>query len=212
MPCRTLAGQRQAALNVSSPRFFRGPAGTSTADLVGSLHSILHSTAFTLSRDVVIGGVLLFWFGLAFWTYRDARRRIDDPWLVGTATLLGLVPFVGPLAYLLFRPPETLEDVHARRVEVRALEARLERAEPRCPVCRTAVEPAFLVCPVCTTHLKEPCVSCKAPLEPLWQVCPYCLTPAGAVAVDLDAALTAEAAALPQRKKRGQAGRRAAAQ
>jgi predicted amidophosphoribosyltransferase len=39
------------------------------------------------------------------------------------------------------------------------------------------VEPSFLVCPVCTTRLKEACVSCKAPLEPLWQVCPHCETP-----------------------------------
>jgi predicted amidophosphoribosyltransferase len=44
-------------------------------------------------------------------------------------------------------------------------------------VCRAAVEPEFLVCPVCTTKLKQACVSCKAPLEPLWQVCPFCETP-----------------------------------
>ncbi len=35
----------------------------------------------------------------------------------------------------------------------------------------------FLVCPVCTTRLKQACASCGAPLEPLWQVCPYCETP-----------------------------------
>ena len=39
------------------------------------------------------------------------------------------------------------------------------------------VEPEFLVCPVCTTKLKQACVTCKHPLEPLWQVCPYCETP-----------------------------------
>jgi Double zinc ribbon len=177
--------------------------------VTASLHSIVHSTAFTLTRDIVLGGVLVFWFGFAFWTYRDAKRRIDDPWLVGTATLLGLVPFVGPLAYLLFRPPETLEDRHARYVELQALESRTQRTQPACPVCRSAVEPAFLVCPVCTTQLKEQCVSCKAPLEPLWQVCPYCRTPAVAVAVDLDAALTAEVKAVPS-SGNGKAPKRAA--
>ena len=163
--------------------------------MIGSLHSVFHSTAFVVTRDLLIGCVAVFWLGLAFWTYRDARRRIDDPWLVGTATLLALVPLLGTLAYLLFRPPETLADVRAREVEVQALEARLARPDPRCPICRSAVEAAFLVCPVCTTQLKQPCSSCNAPLEPLWQVCPYCTTPAGAVAVDLDSALTAEAAA-----------------
>jgi predicted amidophosphoribosyltransferase len=30
---------------------------------------------------------------------------------------------------------------------------------------------------VCTTKLKQACVSCGSPLEPIWQVCPYCETP-----------------------------------
>ena len=45
------------------------------------------------------------------------------------------------------------------------------------PVCRAAIEPEYLICPVCTTKLKQACVTCKAPLDPLWQVCPYCETP-----------------------------------
>jgi predicted amidophosphoribosyltransferase len=30
---------------------------------------------------------------------------------------------------------------------------------------------------VCTTRLKQACVSCGQPLESLWQVCPHCATP-----------------------------------
>lgn len=160
-----------------------------------SLHDVFHSTGFTVARNLVLFFVVLFWLGLAFWTHRDAKRRIDDPWLVGTATLLGLVPFIGPLAYLLFRPPETLAEARTRDIEIRALETRLSRPEPRCPVCRTSVEAAYLICPVCTTQLKEPCASCSAPLERLWQACPYCMAPVRTQpkASDLDAALTAEA-------------------
>jgi hypothetical protein len=164
------------------------------------LHDFFHSTGFEIARDLAIFTVAVFWLGLAYWVYRDARRRIDDPWLVGTATLLGLVPFLGPLVYLLFRPPETLEDVRARRVEIRALEARLAVRPAECPVCRARVEASYLICPVCTTHLKEPCATCAAPLEPLWQACPFCATPVGAAPVgtgpaDLERALTAEAIA-----------------
>jgi hypothetical protein len=179
--------------------------------VLGSASSIVHSTAFVVAQDLALFCAVLFWLGCAFWTHRDAKRRIDDPLLVWTATLLGLVPLAGPLAYLLFRPPETLADARTRRVELRALETSLERREPLCPVCRTAIEPAFLVCPVCTTHLKEPCRACEAPLEPLWQVCPYCRTPVKApAAVDLDAALTAEASS--RSKKTGaKRPRRAAA-
>ena len=53
----------------------------------------------------------------------------------------------------------------------------LARRDAHCPVCRAEVEPEFLICPVCTTKLKQACVTCKSPLEPLWQVCPFCETP-----------------------------------
>ena len=171
--------------------------------MTGSLQPVFHSTAFIVTRDLLIAALVALWLGLAFRTHRDARRRIDDGWLVGLATVLGLVPIAGPLLYLLFRPPETLEEARARQIEIRAIEERLGRVEPRCPVCRTVVEAGYLVCPVCTTALKEPCVACRAPLEPLWQACPYCTTPVGAaVPVDLDAALSAETASLASRKRR----------
>ena len=172
------------------------------------LSTFFHSTAFQVGRNLVFFFVAVFWLGLAYWVYRDARRRLDDSWLVGTATLVGLVPFVGPLVYLLFRPAETLAEVRIREVELRALESRFATAQQSCPVCRSSVEPSFLVCPVCTTQLKEPCASCKAPLERLWSICPYCTTPVGAklaaidAGTDLDTALTAEAKAVPQRPKK----------
>src|SRR3954465_12614556 len=87
------------------------------------LHDIFHSTAFDVTRNLALFFVAVFWIGLAFWVNRDARRRIDDGWLVGTATLVGLVPFIGPLVYLLFRPPETLADARAREGEAGAPEA-----------------------------------------------------------------------------------------
>jgi hypothetical protein len=177
-----------------------------------SVSTFFHSTAFVVAQDVALFCAVLFWLGCAYWTHRDAKRRIDDPLLVWTATLLGLVPIAGPLAYLLFRPPQTLEDARTHRIELRALETSLNRPEPQCPVCRTAIEPAFLVCPVCTTHLKEPCRACEAPLEPLWQVCPYCRAPVKAPAeVDLDAALTAEVVANSSKNARAKRPRRAAA-
>jgi predicted amidophosphoribosyltransferase len=94
------------------------------------------------------------------------------------ATLLGAIPpFLGPLIYMLFRPPEYLDDVRERELEMAAIEEQLAERDLRCPVCRGAVDPSYLVCPVCTTRLKQACEECGAPLEPIWQVCPYCTTP-----------------------------------
>ena len=85
-------------------------------------------------RNLAAFFVAVFWLATAFWVFKDARRRIEDPWLVGMATLLGLVPpFVGPLIYMLFRPPEYLEDVRERELEIKAMEQRLARARPPLP-------------------------------------------------------------------------------
>jgi len=145
-----------------------------------------HST-WAVIRNLTLFFVGVFWLSTAFWVYKDARRRIEDPWLVGMATVLGLVPpFVGALIYMLFRPPEYLEDVRERGLEIKAMEERLSRRDMQCPVCRADVDPAFLICPVCTTRLRQSCRNCKAPLEALWQVCPYCETPVEVTPVELD--------------------------
>jgi RNA polymerase subunit RPABC4/transcription elongation factor Spt4 len=88
-----------------------------------------------------------------------------------------VIPFIGPLIYMLFRPPEYVEDVRERQLEIKAMEKRLGGDDLQCPVCRAEVEEDFLICPVCTTKLRQACVKCHRPLEALWQVCPYCETP-----------------------------------
>ena len=153
-------------------------ATTTNDDLLGGVNDFFDSGAWMVIRNLSVFFVAVFWLATAYWVYKDARRRIEDPWLVAMATLLGLVPpFVGPIIYLFFRPPEYIEDVRERELEIRAMEERLSKRDLHCPVCRAAVESTFLVCPVCTTRLKQACVKCNAPLEALWQICPHCATP-----------------------------------
>jgi Double zinc ribbon len=140
--------------------------------------SFFDSDAWNVAQNLGLFLGLVFWAATAYWVYKDARRRIEDPWLVAMATLLGAIPpFLGPLIYMLFRPPEYLEDVRERELEILAIEEQLAERDLRCPVCRGTVDPSFLVCPVCTTRLKQACEACGSPLEPIWQVCPYCATP-----------------------------------
>jgi hypothetical protein len=154
-------------------------AATSSSDkgFFDGVHDFFRSGTWLVIRNLAIFFVAVFWLSTAYWVYKDARRRIEDPWLVAMATLLGLVPpFLGALIYMFFRPPEYLDDVRERELEIKAMEQRL-RSREHCPVCRAEVDSSYLVCPVCTTKLKQACLTCKAPLEPLWQVCPFCETP-----------------------------------
>jgi len=144
--------------------------------LFGGVKDFFDSGVWLVVRNLTLFFVAVFWLSTAYWVYKDARRRIEDPWLVVMATVLGLFPpFLGPLIYMLFRPPEYLEDVRERELEIRAMEENL--GGERCPVCRAEIHAEYLSCPVCTTKLKQACRRCNAPLEPLWQICPYCETP-----------------------------------
>jgi len=140
--------------------------------------SVLDSDAWIAARNVGIFLLVIFWLATGYWVLKDARRRVEDPWLVAMATVLGLVPpFLGPLVYMLFRPPEYIDDRRERELEIRAMETELADRGLRCPVCRGSVESSFLVCPVCTTRLKHACGECGSPLEAIWQTCPFCATP-----------------------------------
>ena len=95
--------------------------------------------------------------------------------LIGCATAAALFPFVGAIVYMIVRPPEYLEDVRERQLEMQASEARMAQLGfSRCPHCRAGVEPDFLRCPHCRKRLKRPCLSCSRPLDPAWKLCPYC--------------------------------------
>jgi double zinc ribbon protein len=171
---------------------------TNDDDLFAGIRDFFDSDNWLLIRNLSLFFLVIFWVATVFWVYKDARRRIEDPWMVAMAVVLGIVPpFVGPIIYMFFRPPEYLEDVRERELEIKAMEQRLFGRDLECPVCRASVEPQFLVCPVCTTKLKQACSSCKQPLEVLWQICPYCETP-----IETPATLELGRALEPPRRQR----------
>jgi len=135
----------------------------------------IESSGLSLAVDLVILFIAVTYFSLIYWTYADARRRILDPMLIGCATAASFFPFVGTVVYMILRPPEYLEDVRERELEMQAAEARLSQLDQaRCPHCSYSVERDFVRCPSCLRKLKERCVNCSRPLDQAWTICPYC--------------------------------------
>src|SRR6476661_350117 len=92
--------------------------------------------------------LVVVWLALVYYTFADARRRIADPLLVACATAASLFPFVGTVVYMIVRPPEFLEDVRERALEMQAAEARVSQLNYLlCPHCDNEVEKDFLRCP-----------------------------------------------------------------
>jgi hypothetical protein len=74
--------------------------------------------------------LIAIWLALVFWAYNDAKRRLDDSVLVGSAAFAALVfPFAGALVYAIVRPPETLDDRYERELDIRAGELRVRILE-----------------------------------------------------------------------------------
>jgi hypothetical protein len=137
----------------------------------------IESSGLSLAIDLLILFLAVLYISLLYWTYADARRRIADPMLIGCATAASLFPFVGTIVYMILRPPEYLEDVRERELELQAAEARLNDLDySLCPHCDYRIERDFVRCPSCLRKLKERCVSCSRPLDRAWTICPYCET------------------------------------
>ena len=133
--------------------------------------------ALGLIVNLLILFLIVVYLALIYWTYLDARRRIEDPVLIACATAASVFPYLGTIVYTILRPPEYLEDREERELELRAAELELrQRIEQSCPHCEYPIERSYLRCPNCERRLRNPCRKCHKPLDPRWGICPYCET------------------------------------
>jgi RNA polymerase subunit RPABC4/transcription elongation factor Spt4 len=133
-------------------------------------------TALTALAAAGAAFTIALWLSTIIWTFRDIRARTRDVLAMLLALLLVLVlPFAGVLLYLLLRPRETLAEQYERSLEEEAL---LQEIEERsvCAACHEPVEDDFLLCPNCSTRLKNRCTNCERLMRLDWNICPYCGT------------------------------------
>lgn len=146
----------------------------------------IENDGLNLFANLLIFFLVAVWLALVYWTYADARRRIEDPMLVWCATVASLFPYIGTVVYTIVRPPEYIEDARERSLEIQSAQGRLKQLQRQaCPNCNYPIGYEYLRCPSCSFKLKEPCESCAKPVDPSWRLCPYCetaLAPASGVA------------------------------
>ena len=143
----------------------------------------IENDGINLAINLLILFLVVVYLALIAYTYLDAKRRLEDPVLIGCATVASLFPFLGTIVYTILRPPEFLEDARERKLEIRASELRVRQLEDTsCPNCEHPVERTYLRCPSCQARIKDPCESCGKPIDPRWSICPYCEAPTRAAA------------------------------
>jgi hypothetical protein len=105
---------------------FPAQAGDDGSDPFEAISNFFDSGLWSAVSVLLQVFVVLLWLALIYWTYQDARRRIESPPLVAASVALSvLIPFLGTIIYLIVRPPEYLDEARERELELLALEHRL---------------------------------------------------------------------------------------
>ena len=108
--------------------FIAAQAGSSSdsSDPFASISDFFDSGLWSAISILLRVFVVLLWLALIYWTYQDARRRIEAPGPIAACVALSvLIPFLGTVIYLIVRPPEYLDEARERELELLALEQRL---------------------------------------------------------------------------------------
>jgi len=116
--------------------------------------------------------LIIVWLSFVYWTYRDARLRNTSA--IFWALMVLVLNYLGLIIYLIIRPPEYIEDVVERDLEIKRMEILLASAILRCPTCGKEIKDDYIICPNCRKKLKKLCVQCEKPLNLEWKVCPFC--------------------------------------
>lgn len=145
--------------------------GIDMSELISQMITPQLQTAFKICLFLL---VVLYVLSIV-WTIRDAYLR-GAKWPIWA--VVSLVPIIGVIAYCLLRPPLYRIDQDEQELEI-AIKQRELQKYGECANCGCQVESDFVICPSCHTQLKNLCPTCHRALDPAWTVCPYCTTPIG---------------------------------
>lgn len=143
---------------------------------IDTILGFFSSPMFYLGVRLMLLFIAALYLALVYWTYRDAKKRgaLAFYW----ALIVLVSNFFGWIVYLIVRPPEFVDDVRERDLEIREKESIL-RADLTCPSCSKPIEDEFLICPYCLRELRRNCQECQKPLKLTWRACPYCRSEVG---------------------------------
>ena len=143
----------------------------------GTFAAILGQPAVAVAARLALAYLVILWIAAAWWVWQDARARARETIVayLSAAAVIIVTPLLFPLAvvaYRVLRPNRTLAEQRIADLHMAVLAA--ESAVPRCPECATAVEDAWIICPVCRSPLGTRCVACGRSIADDWRICAWC--------------------------------------
>ena len=122
---------------------------------------------------IILGYVFTLWVVLTLWTWFDIGSRTTNVFYrIGSVVLVALGFLLGFVIYLIMRPSQTRNELQMRLLEEKVFES--QSRSSFCYNCSEVVEPEFLYCANCGTHLRKNCEGCDREISYIWNICPYC--------------------------------------
>jgi hypothetical protein len=87
--------------------------------------------------------------------------------------LIGVIPVLGWVIYLIVRPSETIDEIYWADLERRYLKYEAKDLGD-CPRCGTQLNPGFIFCPNCKKRLKRKCSDCGVYVDLEYKYCTNC--------------------------------------
>jgi uncharacterized Zn finger protein (UPF0148 family) len=142
------------------------------AFILNIVNSITEANYNTIGAVVIVIG-LVFWIVVSSWIWIDADERTTSKWMRIFYLVIGIVPVLGWIIYLIIRPPETIDEIYWGDLERRYLKYEAKDLGD-CPKCGTQLYPGYVYCPNCGERIKRKCSSCGMYVDLEYKYCPYC--------------------------------------
>jgi uncharacterized Zn finger protein (UPF0148 family) len=142
-------------------------------ELILSIVNGIADANYNMLGAIVAVISIIFWLVVTSWIWVDSDERSTSKWMRLFYVLIGLIPIVGWIIYLIVRPPETIDEIYWGDLERRYLKYEAKDLGD-CPRCGTQLFPGFVYCPNCKKRLKRKCSKCEVYVELEYKYCPHC--------------------------------------
>jgi hypothetical protein len=116
---------------------------------------------------------IIFWIVVTSWIWVDSDERTTNKWMRLFYVIIGLIPVLGWIIYLIVRPSETIDEIYWGDLERRYLKYEAKDLGD-CPRCGTQLYPGFIFCPNCKKRLKRKCPRCDVFVDMEYKYCTNC--------------------------------------
>jgi hypothetical protein len=116
---------------------------------------------------------IIFWLVVTSWIWVDSDERTTNKWMRLFYVVIGLIPVLGWIIYLIVRPSETIDEIYWGDLERRYLKYEAKDLGD-CPQCGTQLYPGFIFCPNCKQRIKRKCSNCGVYVDLEYKYCTQC--------------------------------------